>query len=197
MESVHRFTRRLHTAFRKAQDNLRTAQEAYKRQYDRHRRQAEFQTGQSVLLSTKNLRVRGTPHKLQRRFAGPFRVIERVGKLAYKLQLPEDWKIHPVFHVSLLKPWQHGQWTQEEAAPEIELQADDDDGRDLAVEKLLRWRRVSIGRKRTREFLVLWRGWPIEDSTWVMAENIGTPQELQDMVDRDSPIQEHGSGSGL
>ena len=76
VESVHRFTRRLHTAFRKAQDNLRTAQEAYKRQYDRHRRQAEFQTGQSVLLSTKNLRVRGTPHKLQRRFAGPFRVIE-------------------------------------------------------------------------------------------------------------------------
>ena len=55
VESVYRFTRRMRHTFKKAQDNLRTAQEAYKRQYDRHRRQATFQRGQMVLLSTKNL----------------------------------------------------------------------------------------------------------------------------------------------
>ena len=57
---------------------------------------------------------------------------------------------------------------------------------------------MSIGRKRTREFLVLWRGWPLEDSTWVLADDIAPHVELEAMIYRDSPIQDAAaSGSGL
>ena len=41
--------------------------------------------------------------KLLPRFAGPFQVLARIGTQAYKLCLPEDWTIHPTFHVSLLR----------------------------------------------------------------------------------------------
>ena len=43
--------------------------------------------------------------KLQRRFVGPFKILERIGSNAYRLELPASWTIHPVFNVSLLKDY--------------------------------------------------------------------------------------------
>ena len=69
-----------------ARKQLAKAQEYQKRYYDAHHRQQDFEAGQLVLLSTKNLRLPGT-RKLHPRWVGPFKVVQKIGAAAYKLDL--------------------------------------------------------------------------------------------------------------
>ena len=104
-ESVASFVRRAASDWELARENLQRSVGMQKRYYDRKHRDISYKIGDLVLLSTKNLKMEGTPGKLQRKFVGPFQVTETIGQQAYRLSLPQDWKIHPVFHVSLLKEW--------------------------------------------------------------------------------------------
>jgi len=65
----------------------------------------EYQIGDQVQLEGTNLKwIEGTP-KLSPRQYRPFRVATKISYIAYKLCLPKMWKIHNVFHASLLTPY--------------------------------------------------------------------------------------------
>ena len=64
--------------------------------------QTRWQIGHKVWLEAKNLPVPYGTVKLAPRQYGPFTITQVVSPVAYRLQLPPSWKIHPVFHASLL-----------------------------------------------------------------------------------------------
>ncbi|CAA7047192.1 unnamed protein product [Microthlaspi erraticum] len=91
--------------------NMKEAQDRQKSYADRRRRELEFQVGDRVYLKMAMLRGPNrsiAENKLSPRFMGPFPVVERVGPLAYRLELPEIMKaFHKVFHVSMLRKCLH------------------------------------------------------------------------------------------
>ena len=150
---------------------MNKAQERMKKYEDCRCRLINFEEGDRILLSTQNLRFKNIPNKLRQRFVGPFRVEEKIGKFAYRLGLLDEWKIHDVFHVSLLKLW----WCQVakvlyNPSFEVEYAELEDAGykdEDREVDKILRYREYSKGSTCTREYLVLFKNESIENPTWV------------------------------
>jgi hypothetical protein len=85
------------------------AQSRQKSYVDVRRRELEFEVGDQVLLKvspTKGVVRFGTKGKLSPRYIGPFLIVERVGILAYRLELPESMKgVHDVFHIFMLRKY--------------------------------------------------------------------------------------------
>ncbi|GJZ93438.1 suppressor of mec-8 and unc-52 protein homolog 1 [Tanacetum coccineum] len=87
--------------------HLRRAQDRMKAIADRHKIDRSYEVGDMVYLKLQPYRQitvrKGVHHKLSSKFYSPFKVLEKVGEVAYNLQLPSSAKVHLVFHVSQLK----------------------------------------------------------------------------------------------
>ncbi|KAJ9524069.1 hypothetical protein QJQ45_022572, partial [Haematococcus lacustris] len=154
-------------AVAKAKLCMQAAQQRQAAYANQDRREVHYKVGQMVLLSTKNMRLKpGKARKLLPRFVGPFKVLGLVGQVAVNLQLPTSMsRLHPVFHVSLIKPYTGTdvgfmpppvEWLDEEPV--------------YYVERLLDHRQVHAGK--AKEYLVQWEGYDADHNTWEPRSNL-------------------------
>jgi hypothetical protein len=88
-------------------DNLTMAHNRMKQQADQHRSERSFEVGDCVFLRLQpykqmSLKQAKKDNKLSPKYYGPYKVLQNIGTMAYKLELPASSRVHPVFHVSCL-----------------------------------------------------------------------------------------------
>ena len=111
--------------------------------------------------------------KLRALQEGPFEIEEVMGPLTYRLRLPRQWKIHPVFHAALLSPFKqtqvHGP-SYAEPLPEL-IEGEEE----WEPETILRHRKVRGGRY---HYLVKWKDFSSADNSWEPEENLEHSSDL-------------------
>jgi hypothetical protein len=148
------------------------AQEKQKAMYDRHREATpEYKVGEEVWLEGTNIRNDRPSAKLSPRRYGPFLITEKVGSHSYRLQLPTTWRIHPVFHVQLLRlarPDPIPGRRPNPPPPEV-IEGDEE----YELDKIINSRYV----RDRLEYLVRWKGYHEGYDTWEPAEGLERAQE--------------------
>ncbi|KAH9671915.1 hypothetical protein KPL70_017529 [Citrus sinensis] len=147
-------------------ENLHQAQSKMKKMADKHRTEREFEVDDWVYLRLQPFKQASLAlrkdRKLAPRFYGPYKVLQRIGQVAYKLELPSHSKIHPVFHVSCLKKKLGAANVQQ-----TELLTIQEDGRmQLEPLALLEKRTVKRNNRPVVQWLIHWTNSFPEDATW-------------------------------
>jgi ribosomal protein L21E len=148
------------------QQQLQRAQQRMKAQADKNRSKRSFEVGDMVYMKLQpyvqsSVATRSNK-KLSFRYYGPFRVLQRIGQVAYKLNLPATSRIHPVIHVSQLK---------KHVPNEVDVTHDltsvcTNPEQILKPEKILNTRLIQRGASTVDQILVQWTTLPASMATW-------------------------------
>jgi hypothetical protein len=129
----------------------------------RHCDTPKYKEGDQVWLEGCHLCTNQPTAKLAPKRHGPFKVVQVMSPVNYRLELPTQWSIHDVFHTDLLTPYRetptHGANYQRPPPDLVE------GVEEYEVEKVLDSRRYGRGRK--LQYLIAWKGYPDSDNQWV------------------------------
>ena len=193
---VDTYRQQLQEALADAKRHLVSAQRRQKAYADRSRQDVQYTVGQEVWLDTEHLHLPdlGPAYKLEDLWVGPFTIKKMVHPLAARLELPDTMTIHPVVHVSRLKPFIRGEggpperYQQLTAPPPV---ADIEGQPAFNVECFLKERR--FGRSKKQQLLVRWSGYgPAHDKwcdAWWLKKDLGAKffkELLEDMKAHDA-----------
>eukprot|EP00253_Pinus_taeda_P023121 PITA_23121 len=148
-------------------DNLVLAQNRMKQQVDQHRSERSSDVGDWVFLHLQpykqmSLKQVKKENKLSPKYYGLYKLLQKIGTMAYKLELPAASRLHPVFHVSCLKKVIGDKLPVQTILPEL-----DQEGKIiLEPEAVIETRTRQLRNRSISEYLIKWTNLSAEDSTW-------------------------------
>ncbi len=175
----------------RATANLQKAQQRQKLYADKHRQHIEFQIGQHVFVNTERLRLPSdnteTSNKLKPRYAGPFKIIDKINNVAYRLQLPATAKIHDVFHISRFRKYNPRVNElvndQGETIPSIPDIIDGED--EYEVEKIISHKDIpKSNNTKIRKYLVKWVGYNHSFNTYEPFDALHNARDIVTQYDK-------------
>ncbi|KAI5328758.1 hypothetical protein L3X38_028155 [Prunus dulcis] len=171
-----------------ARAQLEKATRKMKKWADKHRRDVVFQPGDLVFVKLNPSQHKSTRrlHKaLLRRYEGPFPIIRSVGRAAYRVELPPRLKIHPVFHVSNLKPYhadpEEPSRGESQRAPPLMVTSFDREVECVMAKREVRRKGVP----RYFEYFVKWKGLPESEGNWEKQESLWKYKDIIEAFERD------------
>jgi Chromo (CHRromatin Organisation MOdifier) domain len=136
--------------------------------------------GDQVWLEGTNLKLTHPKAKLNAKRYGPFIVTEEISPVVYRVELPQQWKIHDVFHASLLMPYKE---TEEYGENNAQLPPELIEGEDeYEVEQVLNSRRT--GRAKKLQYLLQWKGYSRAHDSWQDATEVHAPELVAEYLAR-------------
>lgn len=146
---------------------LETVQSRQKSYADRRRRPLEFEEGSYVFLKVsmwKDIIRFGKKGKLAPKFVGPFRILQWIGMVSYRLGLlPNMSNVHPVFHVSMLRAYEPD---RSHVIDYSELVVEEDVSYAVTSIEIIDCQEKILRRKTIPLVRVLWRHNGVEEKTW-------------------------------
>lgn len=168
-----------------AEDSMAFANAAAKARYDRRHKPITLAVGSKAFLKLHDgYEIPGVHPKLGRQRVGPFTVLERVGQLAYRLELRPNMRIHPVVSIAQLEPAKsddpYNRSQHDDPGP-VEETIDTSTGpgdptQPYEVERVLGKR--PGGKSGVPSYLIKWRKWGHEHNTWYSANKLKNCQGL-------------------
>ena len=178
VESVQVIVDLMMTALEEAQANLFITANRAKAYADASQRAETFDVGDEVVLATRHFCI--NEHllvKLRRRWIGPFSIAKVISPVAYRLDPPPTWWIHPIFHVSNLKRFHRLEEFETVEWPPSPIVVDGE--QEFEVEAILRHK----GTGAWRLYQVLWKVYPIAKASWEPESHLhNAPQILEDYL---------------
>ena len=160
------------------QEAMKEAQSSQKEYADRLRlNPPNFKVGDRVWLLTTNLRSDRPSKKLDYKRLGPYEILEQVNAVSFRLKLPNNFKIHDVFHVNLLEVYHPNTIPGRIELPPPPCSVAHDDGisyEEYEVESVLDCR-LYRGKK---QYLVHWKGYGVDDRSWEPMDNLANAKDL-------------------
>jgi len=180
---AHNFTREWKQTTDIARAYLEKASKHMKKWADKKRRPLEFRAGDQVLIKLRPEQIRFRSRKdqrLVRKYEGPVEVLKKIGATSYRVALPAWIQIHPVIHVSNLKPYHpdpDDDRRNTTIRPGIDLkQKDVKEAEEILAERV---RKVGRPVRTVQEFLVKWKNLPTEERSWERAEDLEAKRQTE------------------